>query len=115
MAETNQLKVGNENILYVDLTRKPEDYKKVAEIQKETTKNIENNKQQINIEKNDILPITENKVKEDNKKEKIDNTYETKTIIVKTPDITSIENYGNVQSIVKVSSNIYCIKYTYTC
>lgn len=91
-AETNEIKIGEEEILYVDLTTKAEDYEKVNQ-QKETEQlstNIESN---------------------------VDNTNEidshpSKTILIKSSNIDKIKNAENIESIVKISDDLYTVHYT---
>ena len=40
MAEKNQIKLGNEEVFYVDLTKKPEDYEKISKEDEESETEI---------------------------------------------------------------------------
>lgn len=91
-AETNKIKIGEEDILYVDLTKKSEDYEKVNQ-QKETEQlstNIESNVDKTN---------------------EID-SYPSKTILIKSSNIDKIKNAENIESIVKISDDLYTVHYT---
>ena len=50
-------------------------------------------------------------IKEEDGKIKIENPYSTKTLIMQTDNLTELQNCGNVESIVKVSDDIYCVHY----
>jgi subtilisin family serine protease len=156
MAEKNKVVVGEENILYVDLTKKPNDYEKTSKVEKSVNKEVQVNENvfnQINqyyfdmefdldseiatVDGNevnivDLLEITEEKSELLSSKEalynylndniigdieyqdgkiKIENPYSTNTIMMKTSNLTEIEDCGEAQSIVKVADNIYCVHY----
>ena len=42
---------------------------------------------------------------------KVENPYSTNAIMIKTSNLTEIENGGDIQSIVKVANEIYCVHY----
>ena len=148
--EKNQITIGEEKILYVDLTKNAEDYEKINQTKEEKkdtdketiidkinedTYNIEfnleeksvtidgkeesiseviNNSEE-NISNEEIYKyIDENIVGDVEKNEsniKITNPYSTNTILIKTSNIEEIENAGNVQSVVKLSDDLYNIHY----
>ena len=148
--ENNQITIGEEKILYVDLTKNAEDYEKINQIKEEKkdtdkekiidkinedTYNIEidleeksvtidgkktnisdviNNKED-NLSDEEIYKyIDENIVGDVEKNEsniKITNPYSTNTILIKTSNIEEIENAGNVQSVVKISDDLYNMHY----
>ena len=157
MAEKNQIKLGNEEVFYVDLTKKPEDYEKISnedeesEIEnipnqtsnEETTKTIATKINQdyydVEVDLNSGKIIADGKeeditnlvktaeekeklynyinenaigdVTNENGKRKIQNPYSTKTIMMETDKINQLNNCGNVESIVRVSDDIYCVHY----
>ena len=107
IAETNKIMVGDESILYVDLTKHPEQYSKIKEPSQEMSNN-----EQIEAE-NENTPIESFSTKNiDNiSEENAQSNFESNTIMIRTSDIKSVENYGNVQSITKISNDIYCVNY----
>ena len=169
MAEKNKVVLGNEDVFYVDLTKRPDDYEKISKTQEndqEKSLKVENTVQsenpsetiiqqkqemqnvvnQINQDYYDVnVDMETGKItadgKEANIKEllsnneqkeelykylqdniigdieyqdgniKIKNPYSTKTIIMQTDKLTELENCGNVESIVRVSDDIYCVHY----
>lgn len=148
--ENNQITIGEEKILYVDLTKNAEDYEKINQIQEqrkdanketiidkinEDTYNIEfdleeksvtidgkktnisdviNNKEN-NLSDEEIYKYIDDNIVGDIEKNesniKITNPYSTNTILIKTSNIEEIENAGNVQSVVKISDDLYNIHY----
>ena len=148
--ENNQITIGEEKILYVDLTKNAEDYEKINQIQEqrkdanketiidkinEDTYNIEfdleeksvtidgkktniseviNNKED-NLSDGEIYKYIDDNIVGDIEKNesniKITNPYSTNTILIKTSNIEEIENAGNVQSVVKISDDLYNIHY----
>lgn len=158
-AEKNEILVANEDVFYVDLTKKSDDYTKIKErtnsvkeenkinsnedeIQNITTNekiNIINEEcfdiefdfnsrkaiidgEEHNIE--DVIEIPENVQAVDYIKEqiigdvevtekniKVENPYSTNSILVETSDINSLENIGNIDSIVKIANDTYCFNY----
>ena len=157
MAEKNQIKLGNEEVFYVDLTKKPEDYEKISkedeesetEIMPNQTSNDETTKTiatKINQDYYDVeVDLNSGKIIADGKEEditnlvktseekeklynyinenaigdvtnengkiKIQNPYSTKTIMMETDKINQLNNCGNVESIVRVFDDIYCVHY----
>lgn len=154
IAEKNQVKLGEESVLYVDLTKRPDDYEKISKTEENnqiTSKTEENNSTQDIINKinqdnyeteidlnsgklvsngeekdiNELIKTAEGKekvynylkenvigdIKEEDGKIKIENPYSTKTLIMQTDNLTELQNCGNVESIVKVSDDIYCVHY----
>ena len=93
-AETNKIKIGEEEIFYVDLTKRAEDYEKINQ-QKEN----EQLSTKTNIDAN-----VDNTIAND--------SYSTKTILVKSSNIEKIKNSDNIESIVKISDNLYTVHYT---
>ena len=91
-AETNQIKIGEEEIFYVDLTKKADDYEKISQ-QKEA--NIVSTNNESNVDKTD-----EN------------NPYSTNTVLVKSSNIDKIKSAENIESIVKISNDLYSIHYS---
>lgn len=148
--EHNQITIGEEKILYVDLTKNAEDYEKINQTKEEKkdtgketiidkinedTYNIEfnlekksvtidgkeasiseviNNSDE-NISNEEIYKYIDNNIVGDIEKNesniKITNPYSTNIILIKTSNIEEIENAGNVQSIVKISDDLYNIHY----
>ena len=148
--EHNQITIGEEKILYVDLTKNAEDYEKINQTKEEKkdtgketiidkinedTYNIEFNLEEKsvtidgkeasisevinnsdeNISNEEIYKYIDNNIVGDIEKNesniKITNPYSTNTILIKTSNIEEIENAGNVQSIVKISDDLYNIHY----
>lgn len=159
IANKNEITVSNDDIFYVDLTNKPDDYIKIEErinsIEEEKKNNIEGNKtnstpsdeklnkineeffdiefdlnsklavvdgEKYNLE--EIIDIPENVQPIDYIREnivgdielnenniRIENPYSTNSIIIETHEINNIEDIGNVDSIVKVAQNTYCVNY----
>ena len=146
----NQIIIGDEKILYVDLTKNAEDYEKINQTKEEKkdtgketiidkinedTYNIEFNLEEKsvtidgkeasisevinnsdeNISNEEIYKYIDNNIVGDIEKNesniKITNPYSTNTILIKTSNIEEIENAGNVQSIVKISDDLYNIHY----
>ena len=102
-AETNTIKIGEEEILYVDLTKKSDDYQKITQPKEELHQLSTNNES--NVEK----------TSEDNQyspKTNEDNPYSTKTIMIKTSNIDKISKAGNIESIAKISEDLYTIHYS---
>ena len=96
-AEHNQIIIGEEKILYVDLTKNAEDYEKINQIKKEKN----------NTNKETII----DKINEDTYNIEFKNPYSTNTILIKTSNIEKIENAGNVQSVVKIADDLYNMHY----
>lgn len=136
-AESNKIKIGNEEILYVDLTTKTEDYNKInsqnneienqnnskktenvsienekkSEIEKEQIKeDIEYKKEEIN--NNKEIKTTEQKNVETEKEQHKDSEFSTKKILVKSSNIDKINSAKNIESIVKISEDMYSIHYS---
>ena len=92
-AETNTIKIGEEEILYVDLTKKSDDYKKINQPKEELQQ---------------VSTANETKVEEINE----NNPYSTKTIMIKTSNIDKISKADNIESIAKISDDLYTIHYS---
>lgn len=114
-AETNKIKIGAEEILYVDLTTKSEDYKKINqsnEIEQVSTDNeliVDNSNENAY---NSELKSDENKAIIDENDIEVNNPYSTNKILIKTSNIDKINNVENIESIVKISEDLYSIHYS---
>lgn len=102
-AETNTIKIGEEEILYVDLTKKSDDYIKINQPKEEQHQLSTNNES--NVEKT-------NEDNQNSPKTYEDNPYSTKTIMIKTSNIDKITQADNIESIAKISEDLYTIHYS---
>ena len=102
-AETNTIKIGEEEILYVDLTKKSDDYKKINQPKEEPHQLLTNNES--NVEKTSEDKQYSTKTDENNQ-------YSTKTIMIKTSNIDKITKADNIESIAKISDDLYTIHYS---
>ena len=114
-AETNKIKIGEEEILYVDLTTKSEDYKKIDQSNEIEQVSTENELIVDSINENDSnfeLKIDDNKAIIDRNDIEVNNQYSTNKILVKTSSIDKINNAEKIESIVKISDDLYAIHYS---
>ena len=102
-AETNTIKIGEEEILYVDLTKKSEDYQIINQPKEEPHQLSTNNES--NVEK----PNEDNQY---SPKTYEDNPYSTKTIMIKTSNVDKISKADNIESIAKISDDLYTVHYS---
>lgn len=118
IADNNEIVLGNQKVLYIDLTKNPNDYKKIKteknEIQTQQ-KNDVNSKNEINSKKEiNIQNIDDNKLEKTNETDQnninADNNIE-KSLMIETTNIEDITKAGNVESVVKIAKDIYCLHY----